>query len=62
MADDAHLLHGKKFSFGNSQLVRVQAAGFGKNRWARVSGKMVEDWMAMWRGGETIREENVWKF
>ena len=47
--------------FGNSQLVRVQAAGFGKNRRARVSEKLVEDRMTRWRGGETIRGEDIRK-
>ena len=46
--------HGGKFSFGNSQLVRVQGAGFGKNGLARVSEKMVAHRMMRWRGGETI--------
>ena len=30
--------------------------GFGINWWARASEKMVADWMARWRGGETIKE------
>ena len=53
--------HGGKFSFGNSQLVRVQAAGFDKNQCARVSEKMVADRMTRWRGGETIGGKDLRK-
>ena len=58
----AHLLHGRELSFGHSQLVRVQAAGLGKNWWVRASEKMVANWMVRWRGGETIGGENFQKF
>ena len=61
MTDDACLFHGGKFNCGDSQLVRVQTAGFGKNRRARVSEKLVEDRMTRWRGGETIRGEDIRK-
>ena len=61
MGDDARLFHGGKFSFGNSQLVRVQAAVFGKYQRARVSEKMVADRMTRWRGSETMGGEDVRK-
>ena len=61
MADDTRLFHGRKFSLGYSQLVRVQVAGFGKNRRARVSKKMVENRMTRWRGSETIGGEDIRK-
>ena len=48
MANDARLFHSGKFSFGNSQLVRVQAVGLGKNQQARLSEKMVADRMTRW--------------
>ena len=62
MADDARLLYGGELSLGNSQLVRIQAGGFGKNLWARMSEKVVADWMARQRGSKNISGENVWKF
>ena len=55
-ADDAHLLHGGELSFGNSQLVMIQAAGFCKNLWARTSEKVVVDWMVRRRGNKPSEE------
>ena len=57
MGDDARLLHDGEFSFGNSQLVRIQAVGFGKNWRARTSEKVVADWMAK---AEKINSGNSW--
>ena len=48
------LFHDKKFSFGNSQLVRVQTAGI----WLKPAGL---DRMTRWRGGKTIGGEDVRK-
>ena len=62
MVDDTRFLHGKEFSLGNSQLVRIQVAGIDKNQRARTSEKVVANWMARQRGGEIIREENLRKF
>ena len=53
--DDARILHGGELSFGENQLVRIQAAGFGKNQWARTSEKVVADWMARQRWLENRR-------
>ena len=61
MVDDACLVHDRKFSFGDIQLVRVQSTGFGRNRRARVCEKMVADWIRRWRGCETMGGENVRK-
>ena len=62
MVDDTRFLHGKEFSLGNSQLVRIQVAGIDKNQRARTSEKGVANWMARQRGGEIIRGENLRKF
>ena len=60
--DDARLLHRGEFSLGSSQLVRVQAAGFGKNLQAREGEKMVAYLTVGQRGCKPTGRENVRKF
>ena len=50
--DDARLLHGGKFSFGDSHYVKVQAAGFGKNQ---MPGQVRKWWRTGWNGGESVK-------
>ena len=60
-ANSSRFLHGGEFSFGGSQLVRVQVGSFGKNWRAWLGEKMVADGMTRQRGCETVGGQNVRK-
>ena len=51
-----------KFTLGNSKLIGIQVAGFGKNGRSRVSEEMVANLVARLRSFKTIEGEDILDF
>ena len=54
-------LHGREFSLGGGQLLRIQELRFSKHKRTRLSQKMMADLVARFRGREPIGREDIWK-